>query len=394
MSNGSGAPPCGGNSGTVGLSITWWQIVLLVLGILLGLAEVFENFVITFFAILFKLVVSGLGAASGGTISILGIPIFVPSGVSPVTYLAATAAVAIAAAIASTAITYWLWSNWWNLSSNSVPFGIQACIAGVVDQLQGPNTDPFSLAHGSVQVVVKQSYWSVVAMGNPVPFVWCEDCQNCPESAWPPGTTQSNANTTACSPMLPCVYYSQTIVNMALGEAIGGTVGALAGAVVGTIVGDTTLAALAGCAATGPLYFICLVAVVLLAAIIAVAIVAAAAAVGGGIGYGIGDAASSGNGEPSGSQGGSTVTIAVGSYVTITGNLVTTQNFNGSNTIYFAGWIPNLTTKTVVNDSQSNGNGTTVFGMSTGTSPFCHTDPDQNIPDTADASCLASNPSS
>jgi len=192
--------------------------------------------------------------------------------------------------------------------------------------------------------------------------------------------------------MLPCVYYDKAIVNMAGGEAVGGTIGALAGAIVGTIVGDALLGALAGCTVSGPLYALCVIAVVLLAMVVAAAIVVVAALLGGAAGYGVGSAIS-GGGQPGGNQGGQMVTLVIGDYVSVTGNLTPIQNLDGSNAIYFAGWIPDPATHSVTNQTQNNGNGTAVFGMSqSGIPPFCHTDPDQNISDTTDAVCFATNP--
>jgi hypothetical protein len=51
----------------------------------------------------------------------------------------------------------------------------------------------------------------------------------------------------------------------------------------------------------------------------------------------------------------------------------------GANSIWFAGWMPNAATHKVDDDSASNSNGTSILGHSSGTPPFCFTDPDANI---------------
>ncbi len=349
--------PCGGVKASVSTGLSIWSTIGLILGIIFGSMGLAGVLHLAGFGSLLKLLLLG------------AIPANVTSSM-----LAAYFAVFLAAFITAAAIIAWEWSNYSSLSS-APPVGVLGCVAGVIDQIQGPNLAPFSEAHGFIQVVVKQTYWSVVTAGNP-PYVWCENCENCPPSDWPSGTTQANANSVGCSPMLPCVYYSQAVVDAALGEAIGATVGAAVGAVLGTLAGIAAMGAL-GCAATAVFVAICLL-VLLLAIIIAVAVVAIVAAVGAALGNTIGATAA---GDPAIAPGGNppATSLPLGTYVMVTGNLVQDQNFAGSNAIVYAGWIPDSSNDTVVNQTQTNGNGTTVFGISQGIAPFCYTDPDANI---------------
>ena len=173
--------------------------------------------------------------------------------------------------------------------------------------------------------------------------------------------------------MLPCFYRSQAVINAAAGLAIGATVGAAVGAALGTLAGIAAMASL-GCAVTGPLALACIFAV-LLAVVIAVAITAFAALVFGALGASIGWSISNDGAPAAGSAG----PIMVGNYVMVMGNLVQPADSDGSNAIYFAGWIPDPQTGQVVDQTQTNNNGTAIFGQSLSTPPFCFTDPDANI---------------
>jgi hypothetical protein len=119
----------------------------------------------------------------------------------------------------------------------------------------------------------------------------------------------------------------------------------------------------------------------LVALLIAVLVTAAVAVIWVLVGAGIGEATasdSSPSGDPTGSS--TSAAITVGAYVSVMGNLVTGEaDVRGANAIYFSGWIPDAQAGMVTDETQTNGNGTTIFGQSTGTPDFCFTDPDANI---------------
>jgi hypothetical protein len=71
--------------------------------------------------------------------------------------------------------------------------------------------------------------------------------------------------------------------------------------------------------------------------------------------------------------------LSPGVYVSIMGNLAAAPQASGANSIWFAGWVPNNATHKVDDDSASNSNGTSILGHSSGTPPFCFTDPDASI---------------
>jgi hypothetical protein len=292
-------------------------------------------------------------------------------------FAASAIAIVAAAVITAAIIIYWVWSTYSSLSS-APPVGTFACITGVVNSITTADLNPFSFAHGHIFVVVKSAYWPTVVLNNP-PFVWCAHCINCAFNLWPPGTPAADGNLVTCSPMLPCFYRSNQVVNGAEGAAIGATIGAIIGAALGVIAAVAAMSAL-GCGAFGPFAPICWL-VLLLAVIIAIVITVAVAVIIGLAGAGIGEATasdSSPSGDPSGSS--TAIPLVVGAYVSIIGNLVQVADVNGSNAIYFAGWIPDNQNNTVTDQTQTNGNGTTIFGTSTGTADFCFTDPDANIP--------------
>jgi hypothetical protein len=273
-------------------------------------------------------------------------------------------------------ISIWLWNTYSNLSSTPV-VGNRGCIAGVVNSVTAADLNPFSFAHGRIDVVLKPFYWPVVTLNSPG-FIWCSHCTNCAPSLWPGGTNVSNFNTFGCSPMLRCYYHSQRVVNGSLGASIGGTIGAAIGAVFGTALGIAAMVAI-GCTATGPFAPICWL-VLLLAIVIAVAVVVAAALLGGGIGTAVGEATAS-DSSPSGDPLGSATAVAVGfgAYVMVVGNIVKVPDARYANAIYLAGWIPDPQAGTITDQTLTNGNGTTIFGKSMGTPDFCFTDPVANI---------------
>jgi len=366
MSAGPGPLPipipqgCGGNA-SVSSGLSFLAAAALVIGIIAAVATGIGGLAKALFS---EFAVKIVGAVA----QIFGVTGSVSAG-----FAAGVLAVAAAAAITAAVIIYWVWNNYSSLSSTP-PVGHLACVTGVVNSVNGADLNPFSISHGFILVVVKSCYWPTVEFNNP-PFIWCAHCMNCASNLWPPNTPLSEGNIATCSPELPCFYYSHQAVNEALGESIGATVGAAVGAVLGVIAAVAAMAAL-GCTATGPFAPICWL-VVALAVLIAVVVTAAVALVAGLAGAGIGAATtsdSSPSGDPSGSS--TATTIAVGAYVSVTGNLLTVANANGSNAIYFAGWIPNAQANTVTDETQTNGNGTTIFGQSAGTPDFCFTDPD------------------
>jgi hypothetical protein len=367
MSNGS-PPPCGGSPPSVSGSLSASSLINLVTSIVLG-ALGFAGFIDVAQGLLFKSLVTWILSSTTTVDNAL---------------VAGGAGVIVAAVTAALAICWWLWSNYSSLSSTP-PAGPLGCVAGVINQVQDADLGILTLAHPFIQVVVKKIYWPVVTQvippGSP-PYVWCASCENCPPSLWPPGTTPSDAGIVGCSPMLPCVYHSQEVVDAALGEAIGGTVGAVAGAILGSLAGILAMAAV-GCVVTGPFYLLCIIGAALLGILVALAIVGVMALLGASIGNVAGSTGASDSapgGVAAGDTAGPSVVLVVGAYVCVTGNLAQVQDLNGSNAIYFAGWIPDSTTHTVVDQTQSNGNGTTVSGNSNAPGPdFCHTDPDFNI---------------
>jgi hypothetical protein len=279
-------------------------------------------------------------------------------------------AIIAAAVITAAVMIYWAWSNWATLCG-SPSFGTMACITGVVNDVAGAFGTAHSVLFGftgnqpRADVVVKSLYWPLVDQNSPS-FVLCAACDNCPSSTIP-------ANPAAgCSPEVPCLYHDAKVCAAALGGAIGATVGAAIGAVLGILAGIAIAGSL-GCLAAGPLAWVCWL-VLLLAIIVAIAITAAIALVGAMAGSGIGQAVAGGSSSPGGSA-----PLTPGTYVTITGNLAAAKQTNGANTIWFADWVPNLATGKVEDQSINNNSGTSILGHSTGSAPFCFTDPDTNL---------------
>ena len=281
------------------------------------------------------------------------------------------AAIVIAALITAAVMIYWAWKSWSNLCG-APSFGTLACISGVVNSVAPAFSTPHSVLfgftgnHPRADVVVKSIYWAFVTQGNPS-FILCAPCDNCSTSAQP--SDPSNG----CSPEIPCFYHSTKVCGAAFGGALGATIGAAIGAALGIIAGIALMGAL-GCGITGPLVLACWL-VLLLAIVVAIAITAVVVLIGAVAGSGIGQAASGGSSVPT--SGGMALTL--GTYVSITGNLAAAPQANGANSIWFAGWVPNGSTHKVDDDSASNSNGTSILGHSSGTPPFCFTDPDANI---------------
>ena len=285
-------------------------------------------------------------------------------------------AIILATILAASIIIIWLWGNYITLTQ-SPPVGTFACISGVVNSIVPPVLNPLNFSWGFVFVVVKHAYWHVVTDNNP-PFIWCSACTNCPSGVWPPGTTSQDASIVTCSPMLPCFYHSQEVANAALGASIGGTIGAVGGAILGSVLGIAAMGT-TDCAFAGPFALICWI-VLALVVLVAVLITAFCAAVGDIAGTVIGQSTAndtSPTGDLQGTQ--KLVQVTIGAYVSIIGNVVKVAAVNSSNAIYFAGWITG--TNTVVDQTQINGNGTTIMGNSMNAPDFCFTDPDCNIPD-------------
>ena len=285
-------------------------------------------------------------------------------------------AIIIAALVTAAVLITWAWASYAQICSNP-PFGRQTCISGVVNAVQPAFASThsqllaFTGSQPRADVVVNSIYWAVVTLNNPS-YTPCAPCDNCPSSILPASTTNG------CSPEIPCFYHSSKVCTAAEAAAIGATAGAAIGAALGVIAGIALMGA-AGCADTVILALFCWL-VLLIAVIIAVAVTAAVALIGAMAGSGIGQAVGSGSTQPGGS-----VALTVGAYVSVMGNLVQASQALGANAIWFAGWIPNSATNTVVDDTASNNSGTSILGQSTGIPPFCFTDPDANIPTAMDA---------
>lgn len=251
--------------------------------------------------------------------------------------------------------------------------GTFGCAAGVVETVAAADTTLFDMHHGRVDLVVKQTpYWNELAQGNP-PFLWCAGCANCSSAV----QSSPPSDGIDCSPILRCYYRSSDVVAAAIGTAIGATAGAIGGAILGSIAGIAAMAAL-GCGITAVFALICL-AVVLLAVVIAVAIVVVCALVAGAIGNAAGALSAADDVSPAGQQGGISVFIGTGTYMSAFGNLIQVPDANGANALWYAGWVTN-SQGAVIDITVQTSSGTTVFGQSLGSQPFCHTDPDANIP--------------
>jgi hypothetical protein len=302
--------------------------------------------------------VSGLNLL-GKLFPSLELPGFFTAGAVNVTPSIWTVALTAALAVSYAAVTK-------AVCLSSTPAGAFACSAGVANEVVAPDTSIFDMMHGRVDLVVKRQYWDLVGNNAP-PFLWCAGCTNCPSGI----KTEPPSDGTNCSPILRCYYRSAAVVAASIGTAIGVVAGATGGAIVGTILGIAAMSALS-CSAFTIFAWICWVAVGV-AMLIALACVGVAALLGGLLGNGIGAAA--GSSGPPGSPGPAIVT---GAYMSAFGNLVQACDANGANALWFTGWVTN-SQGNVIDITQQTASGTALMGASTGNSPFCFTDPDQNI---------------
>jgi len=356
-------PACGGTQ-TVSAAPTLlavlmgiWAVAAAIIAGIMGVAGFLEKFAPAIAA-----GVSWTVTWLGGSISLAG---------------AAALALIIAVAIATAVlIIVWAWQSYSALCG-SPPVGKFECISGVINAITPGFSAWYSQAVGfagnqpRIDVVVKSNYWPIITLNNP-PFVWCARCTNCPPAA--AGGATIAGGSPGCSPELSCYYHNKQVCSAALGAAIGATVGAVIGAGL-AVVGAVAAMSAAGCAITGPFVLFCwiILAIILIVVII---VVVAVALIGAAIGTQAGKAAAGGSATPPAVAG---AALAAGAYVTVVGNLVQAGPSMGANAIWFAGWIPNANGASVDDATLSNGNGTTVLGMSLGMVPFCFTDPDTNI---------------
>jgi hypothetical protein len=211
--------------------------------------------------------------------------------------------------------------------------GAAGCAAGVIERMipsfasASDYLFPFTAMHDRADVVVKSSYWHVVA--NNAQFVDCG-----PDSQ--------------TSPLLHCFYKSDEVCRAGAaaiaGAIIGAVVGVIAGAAIGAAIGCATI-------------ILCIIAL-LVALIVAVVCVLIIAAVSAWLALAAGP-----NTSPT-SSGGST--LKVGDYVTAKGNLIVHSSMDGA----IAEWF---TTDTTLHGSSMSGEGPG------GSAPFPFTDPDTNL---------------
>lgn len=183
--------------------------------------------------------------------------------------------------------------------------GLTECIAGVVESVTNSFSSaldelfPFSSTHDRVDLIARSPYWDVIESGSA--FVFCTD-QATPRR----------------SEIMRCYFYDRRVCDAAVGSIYGATAGGVAGIIAAAAIG-----AAIGCATI----ILCLVAL-LVAAIVA----AAAALVGALIGGQIAKAASTDD-APTNDSGGA---VAVGDYVSVTGNMVRRGEDSGANVLWFA----------------------------------------------------------
>jgi hypothetical protein len=291
---------------------------------------------------------------------------------------AAVFGIAAAAAATATLIILWAWNSLGALCGTP-PVGKLACVSGVINSVTAGFSDwyseivAFAGNQPGIDVVVKSVFWPTVVTTNNPPMVWCAPCSNCPASVVPPAIAAAGGGP-GCSPMLICFYHNSQVCSAATGAAVGATVGAALGAIGGTIAGIAAMGAL-GCSLGGPFAPICwlILAIVIL---LVVAVVVAVALIGSAIGSQSGKAAAGGSSGPPQASG---VSLTVGTFVSVVGNLVVAQAALSANALWFTGWIPNANGQTVDDETATNNNGTTTYGMSSGTAPFCFTDPDDPV---------------
>lgn len=216
------------------------------------------------------------------------------------------------------------------------PEGLRTCSSGVIESVFPSFDDwtdwvfPFSASHPRIDVVIRCNYWNLPNNG---------------------GATVVCNNDDEDSPMLSAFFHNSEVCGAGLGAIIGA-----AAAGIGGIIAAVAVGAAIGCAASGPFYLLCLLAVVLLAVII----VAVAALVGALIGGLIGKAAADSSDPIDGDSG-----LSSGDYVTTPGNLIIMGDLGNARAYWF------------VEPEHS------VHGRSTGSSPFSHLDPDANLTEDA-----------
>ncbi len=367
MANGN----CGGTP-LVAPAPTFWAVLLAFWGVVSGVAAAISA--IAWIATHVDVIVAFLSSS----VTIFGYSLW---GV------AAFFSMILAAAVTAGLIMAWAWESYSALCGAPAA-GKLACVSGVINTVQGGFTYAYSEVVGfannqpRADVVVKSLYWPIVNSGSP-PMVWCASCANCPPGTAPPGSGTDSP----CSPIMACYYHDPQVCNAAKGSAIGATVGAALGAIGGVIAGVLAFGAV-GCSFTVVFSWICMLVLLIIVAVIIV-VVALTAFIGSAIGTQAGKAAAGGAAVPTG--GASSAVLMPRAYVSVVGNMVPAKQSLGANVIWFAGWIPNANGVTVDDLTASNGNGTTVLGMSQGAPPFCFTDPDANIPAAMDV-CPAPSP--
>ena len=360
-------PACGGTQ-TVASAPTLWTTLLLLVAIGSMISGVVSAIVG------FAKVAEAIGGAVATVVGWFGGSVSVAGGLA----LVAIIVVAVATAVL---IIVWAWQSY-NAICGSPPFGKLACITGVIDAVTAGFSQWYSNIVGfagnqpQIDLVVKSDYWPFVELNNP-PYVWCAGCTNCPPAVAGPAATSGGSP--GCSPKLICFYHNRQVCSAALGAAVGATVGAVIGAALGVVGAIAAMAAL-GCTVTGPFAWICWI-ILLIVLIVVVLVVVVVALIGAAIGTQAGKAAAGGSSAPTAVAG---TALIPGAYVSVIGNLVQAQPAMGANALWFAGWIPNANGITVDDATATNGNGTTVLGTSTGTAPFCFTDPDTKVPRSMD----------
>ncbi|MEO0874462.1 MAG: hypothetical protein AAFY48_07660, partial [Bacteroidota bacterium] len=212
------------------------------------------------------------------------------------------------------------------------PDGQNACTAGVVNDFV-PSFDsawnevfPFTAMHNMLELVVKCDYWPLVELN--ALFIVCNDDEE-------------------QSPILQTFYESSEVCAAGLGALIGGAVGAAGGILLGALAAGAI-----GCTASGFLYVLCIIAVILVAALIAAAVTLAGAWAGGQIGK-----AAAEDSAPSAEDG---TELILGDYISVEGKLITSGDMDGARVYWFA-------------------ETTRMHGRSLGSPPFSHRDPDENL---------------
>jgi len=201
--------------------------------------------------------------------------------------------------------------------------GINRCYGGVVNGLAlaySSGADwafPYGAQHDRVDVVVKRAYWPLI---NAAPATW----------AWCAADRRTSA-------LIRSYFFSQKVKAGAQGAITGAVVGGIGAAVVGYFAGVGVAAAIgsAACAASLWFYLLCLLIVVVVALLVALVLTLISATVGGAIGAG---AAGGGSGAPSAPGSGSTAPtpIAVGQYITLTGNVTI---YGEDNNAWVTWWV-------------------------------------------------------